>query len=75
MKRALLICALALRPISFPPIQEDKWYEEIVAYLQECYPHKQIWLIKDMEVPDNKFEKLPHITYRGYGIYLERKSA
>ena len=70
MKSIFIICALALPPVAFPPFQEETWYQEAAA----LYPEKDLWFIKGQELPESDFEKIPHITYRDYEIYMKRSS-
>jgi hypothetical protein len=67
-----LACALALRPVSFPPIHDDPWFKEFAESFQMTYPNREIWFIKGYNLPEPEFERVPWVTYRGYTIYARR---
>lgn len=69
MIEAFLICALSLRPVSFPPIHDDKFVQEFA----DSFPG-EVWLIKGYELPSDQFEKVNCIKYRGYSVYLKKSS-
>jgi hypothetical protein len=72
MNTLFLIFALALRPVSFPPIHGDAFYEEIAASFHMTYPGREMWFVKGMELPEREFDKVPWVTYRGYTIYAKK---
>lgn len=71
---AFLICAFALRPIAWPPFEEDVWYHEAAELFQKQYPDKQLWFIQKYDLPEPQFHKVPFVTYRDYVVYVERAS-
>jgi len=68
---AFLSCALALPVISSPPIVENQSYHNFVQAIREMRPGQQIYFVKDMELDQRHFERLPLGMY-GYTIYVKR---
>ena len=72
---AFLICALALRPVSFPPIHDDAIYEQFSKELAEQYRGREVWFVKGRELPSAQFERIVYVKFRGYAIYVKKLSS
>lgn len=68
---AFLICALALPPITVPPLKPTKEFHMLVEFLQKEMPGRQIVFVKDVDLPKTHYERFS-VEFMGYRIYIKR---
>ena len=68
ISEAILICALAL-----PPVDHAKEFKMLCEFIHHIRPRAQIILVKDFELPEKDFEKIP-FTLHGYQVYVRRSA-
>ncbi len=67
-----LLCALALPDVfSSPPIEKTKVYYSFIQAVSQRRPGHKIYLLKDLELPLEKYERLP-FGIMGYTVYVKR---
>lgn len=68
-----LICALALPPITVPPIKPTKEFNILVDFLRNEMPGRQIVFVQDMELPVTHYDRF-FVEFMGYRIYIKKSA-